>query len=62
MVIFYKDALFLVMKLFLIRNIATNKEQLERLLALNQFLNIVTYYNSKVEEPDDLYINHIQYL
>ena len=39
------------------KNNATNKEQLERLLALNQLLNIVTYYNSKVEEPDDLYIN-----
>ena len=26
-------------------------------MALNQLLNIVTYYNSKVEEPDDLYIN-----
>ena len=41
------------------KNNATNKEQLERLLALNQLLNIVTYYNSKVEEPDDLYINDL---
>ena len=38
-------------------NSATNRKQLDRLLALNQLLNIVTYYNSKVEEPDDLYIN-----
>ena len=41
------------------KNNATNKEQLERLLSLNQLLNIVTYYNSKVEEPDDLYINDL---
>lgn len=29
------------------KNNATNKEQLERLLALNQLLNIAEYYNSK---------------
>lgn len=37
------------------KNNATNKEQLERLLALNQLLNIATYYNSIAEEPDGLY-------
>ena len=37
------------------KNNATNKEQLEKLLALNQLLNIATYYNSRAEEPDGLY-------
>lgn len=37
------------------KNNATNKEQLEKLLAANQLLNIATYYNSRVEEPDGLY-------
>lgn len=37
------------------KNNATNKEQLERLLALNQLLNIAEYYNSRVKEPDGLY-------
>lgn len=37
------------------KNNATNKEQLEKLLATNQLLNIATYYNSRVEEPDGLY-------
>lgn len=37
------------------KNNATNKEQLEKLLALNQLLNIATYYNGRVEEPDGLY-------
>lgn len=32
-------------KILLNKNIATNKKQLERLLALNQFLNIAEYYN-----------------
>lgn len=30
------------------KNNSTNKEQLERLLSLNQLLNIATYYNSRV--------------
>ena len=30
-------------------------KQLEKVLALNQLLNIATYYNSKVKESDDLY-------
>ena len=34
---------------------STNRKQLEKLLALNQLLNIATYYNSKVTEPDGLY-------
>ena len=37
------------------KNNATNKEQLEKLLAANQLLNIATYYNRRVEEPDGLY-------
>lgn len=37
------------------KNNSTNKRQLERVLALNQFLNITTYYNSIVEESDGLY-------
>lgn len=37
------------------KNNATNKEQLEKVLAMNQLLNIATYYNSRVKEPDDLY-------
>ena len=37
------------------KNNATNRKQLEKVLALNQLLNIATYYNSKVKEPDYLY-------
>ena len=37
------------------KNNATNRKQLEKILALNQLLNIATYYNSRVKEPDDLY-------
>lgn len=37
------------------KNNATNKEQLKKLLAANQLLNIATYYNSRAEEPDGLY-------
>ena len=37
------------------KNNATNRKQLEKVLALNQLLNIATYYNSRVKEPDDLY-------
>ena len=37
------------------KNNTTTRTQLERLLALNQLLNIATYYNSRVKEPDDLY-------
>lgn len=37
------------------KNNATNRRQLEKVLALNQLLNIATYYNGKVEEPDGLY-------
>lgn len=32
-------------KILLTKNIATNKKQLEKLLALNKLLNIVEYYN-----------------
>ena len=41
------------------KNNATNKNQLERLLALNQLLNIAEYYNSKnsKEENKIYYIN-----
>ena len=37
-------------------NNAPNGRQLNRLLALNQLLNIAEYYNNKVEEPDGVYI------
>ena len=37
------------------KNNATNRKQLEKVLALNQLFNIATYYNSRVKEPDDLY-------
>ena len=37
------------------KNNATNRKQLEKVLALNQLFNIATYYNSKVKESDDLY-------
>ena len=37
------------------KNNATNRKQLEKVLALNQLLNIATYYNSRVKEQDDLY-------
>lgn len=37
------------------KNNATNRKQLEKVLAMNQLLNIATYYNSRVKEPDDLY-------
>ena len=37
------------------KNNATNRKQLEKVLALNQLLNIATYYNSRVKESDDLY-------
>lgn len=37
------------------KNNSTNKGQLERVLALNQLLNIATYYNSIAEELDGLY-------
>lgn len=43
------------------KNNATNKEQLEKVLAMNQLLNIATYYNSRAKEPDGLYmINYIK--
>lgn len=35
------------------KNNATNKKQLERLLALNQLLNIAEYYNKQHPEQDD---------
>lgn len=38
------------------KNNATNRKQLEKVLAMNQLLNIATYYNSRAEEPDGLYI------
>ena len=37
------------------KNNATNRKQLEKILALNQLLNIATYYNSRVKESDYLY-------
>lgn len=37
------------------KNNATNKKQLEKVLAMNQLLNIATYYNSRVKESDGLY-------
>ena len=37
------------------KNNATNRKQLEKVLALNQLLNIATQYNSRVKEQDDLY-------
>ena len=37
------------------KNNATNRKQLEKVLALNQLLNIAIYYNSKVKESDGLY-------
>lgn len=37
------------------KNNATNRKQLEKVLALNQLLNIATYYNSRVKESDNLY-------
>lgn len=37
-------------------NNATNKKQLERLLAMNQLLNIAEYYNKKREETPSGYI------
>lgn len=37
------------------KNNAINKEQLEKVLAMNQLLNIATYYNRRAEEPDGLY-------
>jgi hypothetical protein len=42
------------------RNNATNKEQLERLLALNQLLNIAEYYNKKSPKEED-YIYYIDF-
>lgn len=41
------------------KNNATNKKQLERLLALNQLLNIAEYYNKKATEFNVKY--HIYY-
>lgn len=41
---------------FLDPNNAVNKRQLERLLAMNQLLNIVEYYNQKREETPSGYI------
>lgn len=37
------------------KNNSTNKRQLEKVLAMNQLLNIATYYNSRAEELDGLY-------
>lgn len=43
-------------------NNAPNGQQLNRLLALNQLLNIATYYNSRVKESDGLYmISYIKF-
>lgn len=36
-------------------NNALTSKQLEKVLALNQLLNIAEYYNSRVKEIDDLY-------
>ena len=44
------------------KNNTTTRTQLERLLALNQLLNIATYYNSRVKESDGLYmISYIKF-
>lgn len=44
------------------KNNTTTRTQLERLLALNQLLNIATYYNSRVKESDSLYmISYIKF-
>lgn len=44
------------------KNIASNEKQLRRVLALNQLLNIATYYNSRVKESDGLYmISYIKF-
>lgn len=44
------------------RNNATNRKQLEKALAMNQLLNIATYYNSRVKESDGLYmISYIKF-
>ena len=37
------------------KNNSTNKRQLKKVLAMNQLLNIATYYNSRAEELDGLY-------
>ncbi len=37
------------------KNNANSEKQLERLLALNQLLNIAEYYKIKVEKPDGIY-------
>lgn len=43
-------------------NNAPNGRQLNRLLALNQLLNIAAYYNSRVKESDGLYmISYIKF-
>lgn len=42
------------------KNNATSKEQLERLLALNQLLNIAEYYNKKSPKEED-YIYYIDF-
>ena len=44
------------------KNNATNRKQLEKVLAINQLLNIATYYNSRVKESDSLYmISYIKF-
>lgn len=44
------------------KNNTTTRTQLERLLALNQLLNIAEYYNSRVKESDGLYmISYIKF-
>ena len=44
------------------KNNTTTRTHLERLLALNQLLNIATYYNSRVKESDGLYmISYIKF-
>lgn len=44
------------------KNNATNRKQLEKVLAMNQLLNIATYYNSRVKESDGLYmISYIKF-
>lgn len=43
-------------------NNAPNGRQLKRLLALNQLLNIATYYNNRVKESNGLYmISYIKF-
>lgn len=43
------------------KNIATNKKQLEKLLALNQLLNIAEYYNKLHTKHNNCYLYYISF-